>query len=307
MRQRSLLLTFTLSAIVLGCTAVWMLGSSLTAVTLHRVALPEMGAEAVSLRAAPDQLVAGSYLAGHGRGAILLLHGIRSDRRQMAQRARFLQRQGYAVLLIDLPGQGASTASAVTFGLHEAQGVRAALDELRRRAPNQRIGVIGVSLGAASLVLCRDCGRVDAVVLESMYPTIEEAVADRLRMRVGALGGPLSALLLWQLPLRLDIDPAQLRPIDRIGELRAPVLIAAGSADMHTTLPESRRLFAAAAAPKELWVVQGAAHVDLHAFAPPEYERRIGAFMARNLGDAGDRQAALATRLAQPPAAPALP
>lgn len=283
MRHRSLLLATALCAVVLATGAVWMAGSSLIAVTLHRVELPDVDAQAVSLRAAPDQLVAGSYLAGQGRGAILLLHGIRADRRQMVQRARFLQRQGYAALLIDLPGQGASTASAVTFGLREALGVRAALNELRRRAPGQRIGVIGVSLGAASLVLCRDCGRVDAVVLESMYPTIEEAVADRLRMRLGAVGGPLSALLLWQLPLRLDISPAQLRPIDHIGKLKAPLLIAAGSADQHTTLPETRRLFAAAAGPKELWVVPGAAHVDLHAFASAEYERRVSAFMARNL------------------------
>lgn len=304
MPHRSLLLACALSALLLGIAGVWVVGSSLIAVRLRPVLLPDGDAESVSLRAAPDQLVAGSYLAGQGRGAILLLHGIGADRRQMVQRARFLQRRGYAALLIDLPGQGASTASAVTFGLHEAQGVRAALDELRRRAPGQRIGVIGVSLGAASLVLCQDCGRLDAVVLESMYPTIEDAVADRLRMRLGALGGPLSSLLLWQLPLRLDISPAQLRPIDHVGQLKAPLLIAAGSADRHTTLPETQRLFAAAAGPKELWVVHGAAHVDLHAFAPAEYERRIGAFMARNL----DRTApSAATALARPLAAPASP
>lgn len=187
------------------------------------------------------------------------------------------------MLLIDLPGQGASTADAVTFGLREAHGVRAALDELRRRAPGQRIGVIGVSLGAASLVLCNNCGQVDAVVLESMYPAIEDAVADRLRMRLGAVGDALSPLLLSQLPLRLEVSPAQLRPIDRIGTLHAPVLVAAGSVDEHTTLAETRRLFAAAAEPKTLWVVDGAAHVDLHAFAPAEYERRIGAFLALHL------------------------
>jgi hypothetical protein len=33
-----------------------------------------------------------------------------------------------------------------------------------------------------------------------------------------------------------------------------------------------------------LWVVPGAAHVDLHAYAPAEYEQQVGAFMARNLG-----------------------
>jgi fermentation-respiration switch protein FrsA (DUF1100 family) len=270
-------------AILAAGAALWLLGASLIGVTPHAVALPEPAGEALTLRAAPDQLVQGNYLPGRGKGGILLLHGLHGDRRQMAARARFLQGQGYATMLIDLPGQGASTADAVTFGLREAHGVRAALDALRRRVPGQPIGVIGVSLGAASLVLCRDCGRVDAVVLESMYPTIEEAVADRLRMRLGPLGGPLSRLLLWQLPLRLGISAGQLRPIDRIADLQAPVLVAAGSADLHTTLPETRRLFAAVAEPKALWIVEGAAHVDLYAFAPADYERRVGAFLARYL------------------------
>jgi fermentation-respiration switch protein FrsA (DUF1100 family) len=270
-------------AALLGAALVWRIGSSLIAVEPRPVALPDPGAEDVTLRAAPDQLVAGSFLPGRGNGAVLLLHGIHGDRRAMAARARFLHAQGYAVLLIDLPGQGASTASHVTFGLREADGVRAALAELRRRAPGQRIGVIGVSLGAASLVLCRACPPVDAVVLESMYPTIEEAVANRLRIRLGPAGGPLSTLLLWQLPLRLGIRPDALRPIAHIGELKAPVLVAAGSADLHTTLPETERLFAAAPQPKTLWIVDGAAHVDLHAFAPEEYERRVGAFLARHL------------------------
>jgi pimeloyl-ACP methyl ester carboxylesterase len=232
MRLRPVLLAALPAAVLLAAAATWMLGSVLTAVTPHAVTLDDANTQAVLLRAAPDQLVAGTLFEGKGQGAVLLLHGNRSDRRQMAQRARFLQRHGYTALLIDLPGQGASTASAVTFGLREAHGVHAALDELRRRAPGQRIGVIGVSLGAAALVLCRDCGQVDAVVLESMYPTIEEAVADRIRMVLGSIATPLAHLLLWQLPLRLDIRPDQLRPIERLPGLGAPVLIAAGSAFM---------------------------------------------------------------------------
>ncbi|PQO88162.1 alpha/beta hydrolase [Massilia phosphatilytica] len=269
--------------VLVGAAIVWAIGSKLIAVEPRPVALAGPGFEDVVLRAAPDQRVAGSWLPGRGRGAVLLLHGIHGDRRDMADRARFLNDQGYAVLLIDLPGQGASTASFVTFGLREADGVRAALVELRRRAPGQRIGVIGVSLGAASLVLCRDCPPVDAVVLESMYPTIEEAVANRLRIRLGPVGGPLSALLLWQLPLRLGIRPDALHPIQYVGDVKAPVLIAAGGADLHTTLSETQRLFEAAAQPKALWIVEGAAHVNLHAYAPGEYERRIGAFLAAHL------------------------
>lgn len=272
---------------LVGVAALWLIGSSLIAVDPHPVALPPaLGAQPLSLAAGPGQAVAASFVpasGGAGRGGVLLLHGIRSDRRQMVARARFLHEQGYAVMLIDLPGQGASTSPAVTFGLLEAEGVRAALEALRRRVPGKRIGVIGVSLGAASLVLCKDCPPVDAAVLESMYPTIEEAVEDRLRMRLGAAGVPLSRLLLWQLPLRLGIQASALRPIERVAELRMPVLIAAGSADRHTLLAETKRLHAAAREPKSLWVVQGAAHVDLHEYAPAEYERRIGDFLGRYL------------------------
>jgi fermentation-respiration switch protein FrsA (DUF1100 family) len=123
--------------VLVGAAIVWAIGSKLIAVDTRPVALPGLGAEDVVLRAAPDQRVAGSYLAGRGRGA---------------------------------------------------------------------------------------------------------------------------ALLLWQLPLRLNIRPDALRPIAYIAQLKAPVLIAAGGADLHTTLPETQRLFAAAAEPKALWVVEGAAH-----------------------------------------------
>jgi alpha-beta hydrolase superfamily lysophospholipase len=274
------------SLILAGAAATWLAGSMLVAVRPHPVALPaDLAGQTLALAAGPGQTVAGSFLpASKGaKGAVLLLHGIHGDRRDMADRARFLHRLGYAVMLIDLPGQGASTAPAVTFGLTEAAGVRVALEELRRRAPGQRIGVIGTSLGAASLLLCRDCPKVDAAVLESMYPTIEEAVQDRLRMRVGALGVPLAKLLLWQLPLRLDIQPSQLRPVERMGALAAPVLVAAGSEDRHTTLAETERIYAAATGPKALWIVPGAAHENLYAYAREAYERRIGGFLARYL------------------------
>lgn len=301
--RKRVLLGVSLAALA-GAGALWMLGSMLTAVAPRTVALPpDLGAQAVTLPAGPGQTAVGSFMPGRGRGAVLLLHGNHSDRNQMVGRARFLHAQGYAVLLIDLPGQGASTAPAVTFGFNEAHGVRAALAYLRGRAPGQRIGVIGVSLGAAALVLCRDCPPVDAAVLESLYPTIEEAVQDRLRTYLGALGVPLAMPLLWQLPLRLGIRPAQLRPIERVAAMGVPVLIASGSADTYTRLSETERLYTAAAAPKALWVVDGAGHQDLHAFAPAEYERRVGAFLDRYVGAAGGEGGAVAVDAATEAAA----
>lgn len=201
----------------------------------------------------------------------------------MIGRARFLQRAGYAVMLIDLPAHGESSGDRITFGLREAEGVKAALGFLRRELPGERIGVIGVSLGAASLVLSKVVPAPSAVVLESMYPTIAEAVSDRLVMRLGAVGAEVAPLLLWQLPLRLGITADQLRPIAEIPALDAPVLIVSGTLDGHTTLAEARRLFEAAREPKEFWPVDGAAHVDLHEYAELPYEARILRFLDRYL------------------------
>jgi fermentation-respiration switch protein FrsA (DUF1100 family) len=228
--------------------------------------------------------VAGWYLRGQpGRGAVLLLHGVRADRRHMLARARFLAAAGHAVLLIDLPAHGESAGERISFGVRESAGVHAALAYLRRELPRERLGVIGVSLGAASFVLSGAAPTVQAAVLESMYPTIEAAVANRLAMRLGPPGRWFASLLLWQLPLRLGVRAEQLRPLAAMPALGVPVLLASGTLDLQTPWTETERLFAAAAAPKELWACQGAAHVDLHAHGPAAYEQRVGAFLATHL------------------------
>lgn len=241
----------------------------------------------VRLPTSPTESVSGWFARGAGSGAILLLHGVRADRTHMLDRARFLRAEGYSVLLIDLPAHGESSGERITFGANEAAGVAAALRYLRAELPGERIGVVGVSLGAASLVLSRPTPAPSAVVLESMYPTIAAAVENRLVMRLGPVGGLAAPLLLWQLPLRSGISSEQLRPLMALPELRAPILVASGTHDEHTTWPETERIFAAAHQPKELWAVDGAAHVDLYSYDPAAYRARILRFFSQHLRDAG--------------------
>jgi len=218
-----------------------------------------------------------------GRGAVLLVHGVRADRRDMILRARWLKGAGYSVLLIDLPSHGESSGDRITFGVDEAFGVKAALSFMRSEFPGERIGAIGVSLGAASLVLARPNPALDAAVLESMFPTIDDAVADRLALHLGEASRSLAPLLLWQLPLRLGIRPEQIRPIDALESFKAPVLVASGGRDRHTERAETEHIFAAAGEPKLLWIVEGAAHQDLYLYDRDAYETKVGGFLAHYL------------------------
>jgi fermentation-respiration switch protein FrsA (DUF1100 family) len=102
-------------------------------------------------------------------------------------------------------------------------------------------------------------------------------------MRFGFLGKLATPLLTCQLKPRLGIGLDDLRPIDHARKIVVPKFFIAGTADRDTTRPESQALFDAAAEPKQLWLVDAAAHVDIHAFARAEYERRILEVLAKNL------------------------
>lgn len=281
--MRRLLIPFALLAAL--AAPPLLLGEWLTrAVPAAAPAPPRtLGAVPVRIVYAGGEL-GGWFVAGRpGMGGVLLLHGIRASRRQMIGRAGFLRRAGYASLLVDLPAHGESSGARIGLGATEAPAVAAALAHLRDRLPGAPLAVIGVSLGAAAFVLADLQPRPAAVVLESMYPTLQEAVANRLALRLGDVGRVLAAPLLWQLPLRTGVAASALEPVRHLPRLETPVAIAAGTRDRHTTWAETRRLYAAARMPKELWPFPGVAHEDLHRSAPSVYEARVLAFLGRHL------------------------
>ncbi len=284
-RRRGLVAASALAcSIVLAAGALFGAGEYLSQPSRRPVGQPppELFATSIVIQGAGGE-VAGWVARGAGGGAVLLLHGVRSDRRQMQQRALFLNRLGYTVLSIDLASHGESDGTRITFGAHEAHSVRAAIAYLRRGLPGEKIGVIGVSLGAASTVMARPGKTIDALVVESMYPTIEEAVQNRLAARAGAPGAWLAPLLLQQVPLRTDVPLSALRPLDAMAQLACPVFVLGGALDVQTPASETRRIFDAVRQPKQLWLVDGAAHQDLHDYAAGEYERRIAAFLGTHL------------------------
>ena len=218
----------------------------------------------------------------HG-GVVLLLPGVRANRLAMVDRALVLHAAGYSTLLIDFQATGESSGDAITFGWRERLDVIAAVQTLRWMLPGEPIGIIGISLGGAATLLAAAALDVQAAVLEAVYPSIEVAVENRLRMRFGTLGATLSPLLIVQLRPRLGVSPSDLKPIDRIGRLRCPIFIIGGIVDQHTTVADTQRLYAAAREPKELWLIPDAAHVDYLRTSGAEYQRRVLAFFDRAL------------------------
>ena len=281
--------------IVVGSAAAILL-SALTALTITVRAMaapmrgtvgepPEgIGARSVSLTSAAGHALAGWFAPGLPcHGAVLLLHGIRADRRMLAHRMAVLARAGIATLAIDLRAHGESGGAAVTFGHLEAHDVAGALAWLRGAAPGEKLGGLGISLGGAALLLASASVSVDAMVLESVFPDLRSAVSNRVRCVVGSAGRVVSPALLAVGEALTGARADDLRPIEALRTYAGPVLILSGGADRHTTPEESRAMLAAAAGPKDLWILEGAGHVDMALAAGPVYDDRMLAFFGRHL------------------------
>ncbi len=284
--KQQLTLILALGALLAFLAGTWLAGSVLSAPVNHLVGnLPvDLAGRSVQFPSASGATIHGWFIPGRkGAGAIILLHGVRANRLSMLDRARFLSRAGYSVLLFDFQAHGESTGEHITFGYLESRDALAGASFLRSNAPDERVGLIGVSMGGAAALLASPPLEVNAMVLEAVYPTIDQAISNRLTMRLGGWSGCLTPLLSWQLKPRLGVDADVLRPIDKVGKVSVPKLFIVGAEDQHTTLEESRRMFDAASEPKELWVVNGARHVDLYPLARREYEQRVLGFFEEHL------------------------
>jgi fermentation-respiration switch protein FrsA (DUF1100 family) len=277
---------FALAAIFLlsGIGAVFAIGWALAEPVQISVGKPpaDLGAEAVEFNSDSGASVHAWWCPlAKTQCVVVLLPGIRANRLSMVERAQFLHRAGYSVLLIDFQATGETKGDHITFGWKESRDVLAAIKFVHEVSATDCVTIIGSSLGGVATLLATPPLRVDAIVLEEVYPTIEIATRNRMENYLGTFGRTLTPLLLNQLQWRLGISASQLRPIDHVGNVTCSIFILGGEKDRNTRPVDTQMLFERARAPKQLWLVPNAGHVDLHRAAREEYEKRVLAFLAQ--------------------------
>lgn len=274
-----------ITVLVVGLGVSWLVGGALCASTNHPVpAARNLAVEEVTFPSLSGTTIHGWLVVpATNRGVVILQHGVGGSRADQQERARFLLQAGYAALMFDFQAHGESIGKTITLGYLESRDSQAAVEFVKKRFPGKPVAVIGESLGAAAAALAEPPLDVQALVLEIMYPTIVDAVKDRIEMRIGRAGRLISPLLTAQIKLRIGCSTDDLRPIEHVGKIKAPKLFVVGSEDRDTKLSESEEIFARAAEPKIFVTFEGARHEDLHAFDPKRYEQLILKFLGENM------------------------
>ena len=223
---------------------------------------------------------------------VIVVHGYNACRRDWSVLlpAGMLHGAGFGVLLPDLRNHGDSDIDDGRWagGAKEYLDVLGAWDWLRARGvPASRIGLFGVSLGAATVTIATgEESAVAATWADSSYATFTVAAAEYAGSKgypewVAGPAIPIGRLL-------GDTALGTHDPIDEVLHLRGrPFFIVHGLAD--TTIRPHNAIDLAVAALKggtsvEPWLVPGAEHVQEMLLVTERYRTRLLAFFGGAIG-----------------------
>ena len=203
---------------------------------------------------------------------ILMAHGYAHNRETFLPEAKILTEHGYGALLFDFRGHGESEEALVTLGDREQLDLRAAIDFVSSQPNVNRLGAIGFSMGAAALVgVAVEDERIEAIVVEGLFPTLKEEIWHRSRV------------YWWfsQVPVLLTIrgegvELDDVRPIDRLCSISPrKLLLIYGELDQDVPPGSADAMFAAACDPVEMWIVPFADHRNFVEIVQEEYSARL--------------------------------
>jgi len=226
---------------------------------------------------------------------VLLFHGVADNRIGVVSQSEFLLRAGYSVIMMDARAHGASEGSIATYGWLERNDTKSIIDALLHSESStssssstsfSHLFALGESMGAGiALQSAAAEPRIEAVVAEASFATLREASYDYAGLRRSPLFGmtvfrPFSWTLLYRGKELTGFPIAEVSPEKAVASRPFPMLLICDDKDEALPCRHTRRIYAAARGPKQLWEVPGAFHTAALGFQPAEFHRRVLEFFA---------------------------
>ena len=234
----------------------------------------------VTLTSSDDLNIAGWYIPGTQSNAVVLVHGINTNRQVMLPTAKLLAEAGYHLLLLDMRGHGESEGDKITYGYNEALDVQAAVDFLIDMPEVENVGLLGSSMGGAAVARAAAIDpRVKAVIVERSYAGMTDAANDAFDEFTIFPKWPFAPLIVglaeWQLGITVEqVDSAR----DLATVSPRYVMIIHDKNDTLMPVYHAEKMFAAAREPKTLWILEEVGHQDPAIERPEEYRERVVGF-----------------------------
>lgn len=226
--------------------------------------------------------------SGISRGTILYLHGVSECKIAGLPMAGLLADHGFNILLYDARRHGDSGGSYCTYGFYEKHDPSRIISYLMNRPDLYvgKIGLFGASMGAAVAIQAAALdSRISAVAAESGFAALRTVFDDYQKRMIKLPWHYLRNIVIRRSERMAHFKANAVSPLDAVRRLNIPLLIVHGAADLNIKPAYSEQVFAAAAQPKEFWLIPGARHDNVWEVGGSEYRNRIVAFFERVLAD----------------------
>ena len=218
-----------------------------------------------------------------GRTAVIV-HGYTDNALLMLPIGYLYSRQlGYNILLPDLHAHGGSAGDAVQMGWLDRLDVLQWIDKANELFDDStRMVVHGISMGAATtMMVSGEDGLppyVKCFVEDCGYTSVWDEFRGELKNQFGLPAFPLLNVASWLCGLRYGWTFREASALEQVKRCPLPMLFIHGDADTFVPTWMVHPLYEAKPAPKELWLVPGAAHAVSYRENKVEYTRRVQEF-----------------------------
>jgi uncharacterized protein len=194
---------------------------------------------------------------------LLYLHGARFNVTGSAPRIRRLQEMGFSVLAIDYRGFGKSTAGLPSEST-AYEDAHAAWDWLAQKYPNRPRYIFGHSLGGPIAInLATEVNDESGTIVESTFTSIADVV-----------GSTRWGWMPWSL-----LITQRLAAVEKVAHIGSPLLVVHGSDDQLIPTTLGKKLYDAAAEPKQFVLVEGGSHHNTNQVGQPQYRAALAQLM----------------------------
>lgn len=219
------------------------------------------------------------YVPPRNGCVIVYTHGAPGDASGFQPLISAMENRGFGALAIDLPGYGGSEGER-NWRESYVETIRSGIDFLvEKGVGSQCIGGFGYSMGTHSITAAAvQDERLRALVLLAGYTNLTQQLQHQFRRRVPGMGYFAALAAYWRGVAVHNMDTQAL--LSKLGD--TPVYVIQGSED-YVIPQEMAEMLAATAKNSELWIINGATHIDHAEVAGATYYQRIAAFWQKTL------------------------
>lgn len=216
---------------------------------------------------------------GPAKGAILLIHGGGSDRREETKYVRFFLGRKLDVLTLDLGchGEAPCPVPGMTYGHRESRDVLSAY--LHLAAKHQKVYAMGTSVGAASILIALPAmPRLAAVIAENPPVSFQRLILET-PAAPRFIPGWFNRLLVKLTMIRGRFD-GELSPQNSLRLVKTtPIYFIQSKKDSVNPYQHTEELVDSYAGPKTIWFPDQGDHSAIWDADHADYEKRLAAFL----------------------------